>query len=412
MDPQYTPNPPPAPAPFTPTPTLLPGSFILLILLPVIPLLLFSLGARPPNTSSLPFSTNELFVTTTMICLATGAVLLLGVYPDVGGQIWGWIRDGDLNTWSPGLGGPPVQGTGFLGAIMEELGLKGLGGQMGLWTSAGSKSIRHEGEKPAPIWVWNERYRRWVLAPAPFVPESARGAPVTSRTMAHNHLTVLRTAHSRWYSPKRPSLILALFFMSCVVFLFVVLCGNHLRSAYETESSSSGGESGGSGGGSSKWVERELRKRKAEKPADTVKRVKQEAPKEAATEKKKGQEKYAEWKKKREKEKAQLIKELTKRKLPLADLESSNKDKGKDAKAGKGEDGEKQEKVEKKPNPEEEAKKSTGSRIKKALLGGKAEKPVEPDGTWQPADPNVAEVTVANSTANAQNMAEKFKAGG
>ncbi|WVQ72352.1 hypothetical protein IAR50_001903 [Cryptococcus sp. DSM 104548] len=406
MQSQYTPNPPPAPAPSNPTPTLLPGPFILFILLPTIPLLLFSLGARPPNTSSLPFSTNELFVTTTMICLATGAVLLLGVYPDVGGQIWGWIRDGDFNLYSPELGGPPAQGTGFLGAIMEELGLKGIGGQMGLWTSAGSGAIRHEGRPPAMRWVWDGRYRRWVQAPAPVLSQAARGAPVTARTMAHNHLTTLRTAHSRWYSPHRPSLILALLLMSIVIFLFIVLWGNFLRSAYDTESSSSsssgGGSSEGSSGGLSKWVDRELRKRKAEKdPADTIKRVKQETVREAATEKKKGPERYAEWKKTREKEKAQLKKELTKRKMPLADLEKDGKDER------KADDAEKK----KKETEGGEPKESTGSKIKKALLRERAEKPSKPDGTWEPADPNVAEVTVANSTANAQNMAEKFKAG-
>lgn len=51
--------------------------------------------------------------------------------------------------------------------------------------------------------------------------------------------------------------------------------------------------------------------------------------------------------------------------------------------------------------------------IKKLLHSEKADKTKDSGGTrWEPTDPNVAEVTIANSTANAQKEAERLKAGG
>lgn len=64
--------------------------------------------------------------------------------------------------------------------------------------------------------------------------------------------------------------------------------------------------------------------------------------------------------------------------------------------------------------PEEgETKKSKNSKIKKLLHSEKADKTKDTGGTrWEPTDPNVAEVTIASSTANAQKEAERLKAGG
>lgn len=130
-------SPPQATAPsFMSTPpsptTIRPGPIILLVLLPAIPLFLFSLGVRPPDTSALPFLTNDLFVTTTLICLPGCTVLFLGVYPEVGGRVWGWIKDGgdgggDGVRWSEGASRNDV---------WDELGMREMGDWMG-WLLGG-----------------------------------------------------------------------------------------------------------------------------------------------------------------------------------------------------------------------------------------------------------------------------------
>lgn len=78
----------PLPSSYT---TLIPGPFVLLLLLPSIPLLLFSIGARPPDTSALPFSGTEVFTTAAFVSIAGGVVLGLVVWPEMGKDLGGWV---------------------------------------------------------------------------------------------------------------------------------------------------------------------------------------------------------------------------------------------------------------------------------------------------------------------------------
>lgn len=177
-------------APFAPTPTILPGPIILLVLLPAIPLLLFSLGARPPDTSALPFgfgefaTNNDLLVTTTLVCLAGGTVLFLGVYPEVGGRVWGWIRDGgegggggglDWSSWWEELG---------MGEVGDWVG--GLGGQsqMVVEQVRAQSAVPRRSEPPPPEWIWDERLGRWMRPPPPPPPLAMRpssAVPITCK---------------------------------------------------------------------------------------------------------------------------------------------------------------------------------------------------------------------------------------
>lgn len=94
---------------------ILPGPFILLLLIPLLPLTLFSLGARPPGVSSLPFLTDELWRTTALLGLAVIVGLFVGVYPDSLQSMVTWVKDGQIRqvgftrpdwlSWGAGRGG-------------------------------------------------------------------------------------------------------------------------------------------------------------------------------------------------------------------------------------------------------------------------------------------------------------------
>ena len=92
-------------------PSLLPGPFILFLLLPAIPLLLFSVGARPPDSSHLPFSTDDIWQTTAFVTVAGAVVLCVGLYPGALKDVGNWVADGGgsgLSTWFRGeTTGPP-----------------------------------------------------------------------------------------------------------------------------------------------------------------------------------------------------------------------------------------------------------------------------------------------------------------
>jgi len=75
-------------------PNLVPGPFILLLALPAIPLLLFSVGARPPDTSKLPFSTDDLWQTTAAITVASAVVLCIGFWPGAFSGVGNWVTSG------------------------------------------------------------------------------------------------------------------------------------------------------------------------------------------------------------------------------------------------------------------------------------------------------------------------------
>jgi hypothetical protein len=76
-------------------PNLLPGPFFLLLLLPAIPLLLFSLGARPPDASGLPFLTNDLWQTTALVTIAGAVILCVGLYPGMLSGVGEWVINGE-----------------------------------------------------------------------------------------------------------------------------------------------------------------------------------------------------------------------------------------------------------------------------------------------------------------------------
>lgn len=81
-------------------PSILPGPFILLLALPAIPLLLFSVGARPPDSSALPFSTDDVWQTTAFVTVAGAVVLCIGIYPEAFTDVGNWIADGASgDTW-------------------------------------------------------------------------------------------------------------------------------------------------------------------------------------------------------------------------------------------------------------------------------------------------------------------------
>ena len=84
---------------------LLPGPFILLIFIPLLPLALFSLGARPPSGSSFEFLTDELWRTTALLGIAVSVGLCVGVYPSTLEGMGGWLKNGNLSWGSNYLGG-------------------------------------------------------------------------------------------------------------------------------------------------------------------------------------------------------------------------------------------------------------------------------------------------------------------
>jgi hypothetical protein len=82
---------------------LLPGPFLLLIFIPLLPLALFSLGARPPSGSSLDFLTEELWRTTALLGVAVTVALCVGVYPGSMEGVVSWVKEGNLS-FSSGFG--------------------------------------------------------------------------------------------------------------------------------------------------------------------------------------------------------------------------------------------------------------------------------------------------------------------
>ncbi|WVF66647.1 hypothetical protein IAT40_001388 [Kwoniella sp. CBS 6097] len=467
-----------APAPFGPTPSLIPGPFILLLLLPSIPLLLFSLGARPPDTSHLPFSTSDVFATGAFVTVAGIVVLCLGVYPETGQAVLEWIKDGNANGWhmtsqfGSGEGSQQwpwpwkwdwldgkatsISSSGSEQARLmvdsavrgEGMGKAGLnlarkGGQGGLPIRNGAGLIADTAAHAETEWRFDPSIKRWVkVAVRPAVQAQV---PTNSRnihSLASKHLTALRNAYPRYFSTSKPPLIASLLIIAFLIFLLTLLVGAILNSAYDAEtsfpsskrpSSGSGSGSGSSSSSSSRklpsWAERELRKRKAEKPEDSIKRMNAEEKKEVEAAKKKGTKELDKFIKKREADKAVLVKELKKRKMPLAGLkdEGSSKDKDKNKNQKKdgedktGDDGkEKAEDGEGEGEGEKKEKSSKGKKIRKFLLGEKAgeggadgkKKDATQGPGWEIADPTLAQATLAKSGADAQNAAERLKAGG
>jgi len=92
-----------------PSMDFLPGPFLLLIFIPLLPLALFSLGARPPTGSSFDFLTDELWRTTALLGVAVTVGLCVGVYPESMKEMGGWLMDGAYLSGA-GAGGVGVKG--------------------------------------------------------------------------------------------------------------------------------------------------------------------------------------------------------------------------------------------------------------------------------------------------------------
>lgn len=92
---------------------LLPGPFILLFLIPLLPLTLFSLGARPPGPASFPLS-DELWRTTALLGSAVAIAIGVGMYPDSMGDLVSWVKDGRMRAgvMKVGIGGGNWMGWG------------------------------------------------------------------------------------------------------------------------------------------------------------------------------------------------------------------------------------------------------------------------------------------------------------
>lgn len=311
---------------------LVPGPIILLLLLPALPLLLFSLGARPPDTDTLPFTTGDFFVTTA--CLTTAGAIGLGMayWPDGLTGLGNWIKGGSIVTDAVNkLQRPPSSGSaaGYpAGNIQRRPPPRYSNG-------------RHN--EPASNWNRLAAQRQWghpewqaqAQAQGRVSPQrggqAALHAPaetIASRSL--NRLSALRQAFAPWYSPERPHLRTAL--IVCLLFLVLVTLavGHWLGGAYDFEPAvkSSSSSKQGSGGsvsgdgkkasdkGSSGWVERELRKRKEEKsdPQKTIDRVAAETAKEREDRKtrqaKMKEKDFEKWRKAQEERRAKEIEKL------------------------------------------------------------------------------------------------------
>ncbi|WVW81369.1 hypothetical protein I302_103361 [Kwoniella bestiolae CBS 10118] len=407
------------PGPYAPTPSLLPGPFILLLLLPSIPLLLFSLGARPPDTSHLPFTTSDIFTTGAFVTVTMTIVICLGVSPEAGGAVWALIKDGANGEWDMRYWRDFQKWTGV-----------GMGSSMKQSVNTGGVGIVAQSQTKVG-WTWkyvfDERYRRWIKVKVPVqqavdAPRThLRPSPKGFQTLSIEHLSSLRSTFPEWYSESKPRLIPSLLIIALVLFLLILLVGGILGSAYDTESSgekrqSSSERGSGSSSRMSTWVERELRKRKEEKgkPEITLKRIKEEGKKEMESYKKKGKEELQKFQKKREGEKEMLKRELKRRDLPLVGLEDKKKDQDK----GKGKKREKDKDEKKKDEGEDgEKKESKSDKMKKLFLGDRGGQKKDSEDAkagpgWEIADTALAQNTLARSQMNAQQMADKLKGGG
>jgi hypothetical protein len=101
------------------------GPIILLLLLPTLPLLLFSVGARPPKLSGLPFSSTDLLTTGACITIAGAVVLGLAIWPEGMAALTGWVR-GAGSSGGSGVGGPNGGASVVSGGIGRGMGADGM----------------------------------------------------------------------------------------------------------------------------------------------------------------------------------------------------------------------------------------------------------------------------------------------
>lgn len=303
---------------------IVPGPIFLLLFLPALPLLLFSLGARPPDTNTLPFTTGDFFVTTA--CLTTAGAIGLGMvyWPEGLAGLGNWVKGGSSSVPSSATRGQqPLAGTNAQRGAPPRYPY----GRPNDY-AANRNRIMTQRQQGRP--GWQAQAQTQGRPSAQRAPQAA--IPITAETIASrslDRLAALRQAFAPWHSPGRPHLGTALLVCMLFLVLLTIAVGHWLGTAYDFEpaakSSSSSKQSsagGGSGkqkpnkGGSSGWVERELRKRKEEKsePQKTIDRVTAETEKERQ-ERKERQAKIKEkdfekWRKAQEERRAKEIEKL------------------------------------------------------------------------------------------------------
>jgi len=438
-------------------PNILPGPFILLLLLPAIPLVLFSFGARPPDTNNLPFTTDDLWQTTAFVTVAGSVVLAMGVYPGLLGDITGWIKDGEqwgvyLPEWTPS--GPRASPENIQQDDKHDLRPKTLAPRV-------QEQIRVRYEDvprvPGRVEYRPESYRRNVNGqvyhrPAGnmIIPGSGGGkraiyetvtvvapptsespfSPLTRDPASHNALSSIHLTHLRespltpWYCPGRPYLPVGAIALIVAIILLIGATTKVLRPAYKSDTSAR--KAASKGEDVDAWHIRELSKRKKESEKETIERNKaQEASFIGRLKKMDGATREKELKKKK-KELEALKKELQKRKMPLValdwDLGVNDKDKGREKYKDKGKDRDKaKDKGKVKGKDKGQAKsndKSEPSKLKKLLLGPlasgsaqgpKSDLPSSGPG-WKPADDAVAHAAIRGGAIRAESMANSLVA--
>ena len=451
-------------------PSLIPGPFILLLALPAIPLLLFSIGARPPDTSNLPFSTDDLWQTTAIITIAGAVVLCLCFWPDAFSEIGQWISNGGID--EVGHGGDDrgvllrFGRTAFSKVFMDHDG-QGEPSLRRISSWPEGSTSRQEQQR-----VWRQRSNgidpysdlrkfrdtgnyqhssgrslRFAASGQRFCSShlmSSRSLLVSLGSIAQDpslpvrHLKSLREGSlASWYSPRPPSLFTGLLMSFLTIFIVYHLAKKLIGDGYDSEPKSNTSNTSQSGQPSSHndseaWLQRELRKREQEKgdPQVTEKRVKEERQKwEESLESKPDMARSKEMKA-RGREEQQLRSQLQKRGLPLVGFSGTSKSKKDKKEEGKRDDGNRKEK-ERNTHVEEKRgeRKSFGSKLKRAFLGRQLSDsvnrldsnedhrktqsretkiPLAGGPGWRPADEAVAQAALAGGEARAEALGNRM----
>ncbi|ORX41243.1 hypothetical protein BD324DRAFT_648123 [Kockovaella imperatae] len=290
-------------------PSILPGPFILLLLLPVIPLLLFSVGARPPDTSHLPFSTDDLWQTTAFITIAGAVVLCVGLYPGAFRDVAQWItgaEDGaDWRRW------------------WTEVTKQNEGAFVHSKRARGVQTLPHPRARARP----DLSVRQIGTMPMPrFKMPAGNAFPQVQLSASEAHLKALRMSPFPGFSVARPPLLPWVAALCALATLLIIALGKILGSAYDSEAKSISASSSSSLSSSSSsrgeaWPARELRKRKSEKDDETKIRLEKEVAAWRTSLKKMDDEEKEKAEEKRQKEVEAVRKELEKRKLSTKYLE-------------------------------------------------------------------------------------------
>lgn len=445
-------------------PNLIPGPFILLLALPAIPLLLFSIGARPPDTSNLPFSTDDLWQTTAAITVAGAVVLCLGFWPGAFSGIGNWVTEGAVDGGGfvqrlrgfeprqesqvvveqvksvPRQGWPPQHPPGTVAPPQGRPKIADPGWQQARpaiaprYPNVPSRYHPRPG-LPLPLPMGDSLHPLIVIAdivPEPLYP-----------SFAAKHLAYLREGFlSPWYSPSPPNFTIALLLILFTIGFLIVVMGHIIRDGYDASSKSRSKSESSPSSSQTEWRDKEVKKRKEEKgkPEVTAKRFEEDKKR---WEEKLGKMTEAERRKEmkiRRGEEQRLIANLRKVDLPLIGLpgggsEGKSKKKGKGGEKGKGKEQGNRDGKKNEEGGKEGGKKTFGSKIKRVFLGRqladaldrkKAEERGETTATvstksmakvkteggpgWKAADEAVAHAAVASGAVRAEAMGNKMVA--